>query len=110
MGHLDKTRRAVTHCYTYLFGWINAPEIEKIIRAYSKELTRHDLQTEVMNEATPAQRATCDVMFMAMYRLYFLLGPKVWYVLDLGKAPVLAMREWIYSYSSETERLSLTPS
>ncbi|GIZ44107.1 hypothetical protein CKM354_000731600 [Cercospora kikuchii] len=69
MGHLEKTRRAVTHCYTYLFGWINAPEIGKIIRACSKKSIRHDLQTEVMNEATPTQHATCDVISIAMYRL-----------------------------------------
>ncbi|CAK1361054.1 hypothetical protein CB0940_03536 [Cercospora beticola] len=76
--HLDKIRRAITHFYTYLHGYIDGTDVETIIAPFSQESTRHELQTDVMHESTTAQKLTCDVIFTATFRLFYLLGADTW--------------------------------
>ncbi|PPJ52641.1 hypothetical protein CBER1_11421 [Cercospora berteroae] len=44
MYHLDTTRRAATHLYSYLHGWIDGTDIERIIEPFIQTHTRHKLK------------------------------------------------------------------
>lgn len=69
MYHLDKTRRATTHLYSYLYGWIDSTDIERIIEPFVQTHTRYKLQTSVMMESKNPQRSIWDAMFVTTFRL-----------------------------------------
>ncbi|PPJ60146.1 hypothetical protein CBER1_03098 [Cercospora berteroae] len=78
IAHLDKIRTARRQFYMFLKGGLSFEDINTLIKPFLNGSNAQGLQTEEMRQATEIQRATCDYLYVVMYRLYYLQGKDVW--------------------------------
>ncbi|CAK1363105.1 unnamed protein product [Cercospora beticola] len=78
--HLDKVRTAGVSSSCSWKEDYHLSTISTLVEPFLNGSNSQGLQTEEMRQATEIQRATCDYLYVVMFRLYYLEGKDVWCV------------------------------
>ncbi|GIZ44125.1 hypothetical protein CKM354_000733400 [Cercospora kikuchii] len=76
--HLNQLRAARRQLSVFLKGSLSPNDIQAIIEPFIEGTNAESLQAAEMEEAAKIHRATCDILYPVMFRLYYFQGKDVW--------------------------------